>query len=70
MNNDENKTTNNIPLDLTGLPTDLTCNQEELEKWLDLDPPTDEEIEIMSVYFDSENFKYEESLEKTMEKYK
>lgn len=30
MNDNENKTTNNIPLDLTGLPTDLTCNQEEL----------------------------------------
>ena len=60
MNNDENKTTNNIPLDLTGLPTDLTCNQEELEKWLDLDPPTDEEIEIMSAYFDSEKLKHGE----------
>ena len=60
MNDDENKTTNNIPLDLTGLPTDLTCNQEELEKWLDLDPPTDEEIEIMSAYFDSEKLKHGE----------
>ena len=50
---------NDIPLDLTGLPTDLTCNQEELEKWLDLDPPTDEEIEIMSAYFDSESFGYQ-----------
>lgn len=57
MNENENKTTNNIPLDLTGLPADLTCDQEELEKWLDLVPPTDEEIEIMSKYFDSEKLK-------------
>ena len=58
MNNDENKTTNNIPLDLTGLPADLTCNQEELKKWLDLDPPTDEEMKAMSSYFDSEKFQF------------
>ena len=60
MNDNENKTTNNIPLDLTGLPADLTCNQEELKKWLDLDPPTDEEIEAMSAYFDSEKLKHGE----------
>ena len=51
---------NDIPLDLTGLPTDLTCNQEELEKWLDDTsvPLSDEEMKAMSVYFDSESFQF------------
>ena len=68
MNNDENKTTNNIPLDLTGLPIDLTCNPNELERWLDdtSAPLSDDEMKAMSAYFDSENFKYEESIEKTI----
>ena len=72
MNNDENKTTNNIQLDLTGLPTDQPCSQEELDRWLDETsaPLSDDEMVAMSAYFDSENFKYEESLENTMEKYK
>ena len=71
MNNDENKTTNNIPLDLTGLHANLLYDPDELEKWLDSSPPlSDDEMKAMSAYFDSESFKYEESLEKTMEKYK
>ena len=67
-NNNENKSENNIqldlsgniPLDLTGLPADLTCDQEELKRWLDLVPPTDDEIEAMSVYFDAEKLKQHE----------
>ena len=60
MNNDENKTTNNIPLDLTGLPTDLTCNQEELDRWLDDTsvPLSDDDIKAMSTYFDSESLQF------------
>ena len=63
---------NEIPLDLTGLPTNLLYSPEELEKWLDDTsvPLSDDDMKAMSAYYDSENFKYEESLEKTMEKYK
>ena len=54
---------NNIPLDLTGLPTDFTCNHEELDKWLDSSPPlSDDEMKAMSAYFDSENFQHEEEI--------
>ena len=50
----------------------LLYNPNELEKWLDDTsvPLSDDDIRAMSAYFDSESFKYEESLEKTMEKYK
>ena len=63
MNNDENKTTNNIQLDLTGLPANLLYSPEELERWLDDTsvPLSDDDIKAMSSYFDSENFQYEES---------
>ena len=56
MNNDENKTTNNIPLDLTGLPANLLYSPEELEKWLDDTslPLSDDDIKSMSAYFQSE----------------
>ena len=48
-----------------------TPTKEELEAWLDSYPPlSDDDIRAMSAYYDSENFMYEESLEKTMEKYK
>ena len=51
------KMTDSIPLDLTSLPTDLTCNQEELDRWLDSSPPlSDDEIKAMSAYFHSESF--------------
>ena len=65
MNNDENKTTNDIPANLLYSPN-------ELEKWLDETsaPLSDDEMKAMSAYFDSEHFQYEEILEKTMEKYK
>ena len=58
MNNDENKTTNNIQLDLTGLPANLLYSTEELEKWLDDTsvPLSDDEMKAMSAYFDSEHF--------------
>ena len=54
MNNDENKTTNNIQLDLTGLPANLIYSPEELERWLaDTSVPlSDDEIKAMSAYFD------------------
>ena len=53
MNNDENKTTNNIQLDLTGLPANLIYSPYELEKWLadTTVPLSNEEIVDMSVYF-------------------
>ena len=62
MSDNENKITNNIPLDLTGLPTDLTCNQEELWAWLDETraPLSDDDMKAMSEYFQSESFQYEE----------
>ena len=54
------------------IPANLLYSPEELEKWLDDTsvPLSDDDIRAMSAYFESENFKYEESLEKTMEKYK
>ena len=54
------------------IPANLLYSPEELEKWLDETSVSlyDDEMKAMSAYFDSENFKYEESLEKTMEKYK
>ena len=53
------------------IPANLLYRPEELEKYLDSSPPlSDDDIRAMSAYFDSENFKYEESLEKTMEKCK
>ena len=60
MNNDENKTTNNIQLDLTGLPANLLYDPNELERWLDDTsvPLSDDEMKAMSAYFDSENFQF------------
>ena len=56
---------------MNDIPANLLYSPEELEKYLDSSPPlSDDDIRAMSAYFDSENFKYEESLEKTMEKYK
>ena len=57
---------------MNGLPANLLYIPEELEKWLDDTsvPLSDDEMKAMSAYFDSEHFKYEEILEKTMEKYK
>ena len=57
MNNDENKTTNNIQLDLTGLPANLIYSPYELEKWLaDTNVPlSNEEIVDMSAYFNENN---------------
>ena len=53
MNNDKNKTTNNIQLDLTGLPANLLYSPDELEKWLDDTsvPLSDEELEDMAKIF-------------------
>ena len=57
---------------MNDIPANLLYSPNELEKWLDetSTPLSDDEMKAMSAYFDSENFKYEESLEKTMEKYK
>lgn len=59
----ENKTTNNISLDLTGLPSNLLYSPEELEKWLDDTsvPLSDDDIRAMSAYYDSENFQFPNS---------
>lgn len=38
---------------MNDIPTNLTCNQEELERWLDdtSTPPTDEELKDMAKIF-------------------
>ena len=57
---------------MNDIPATLIYNPLELDKWLDETsvPLSDDEMKAMSAYYDSENLKYEESLEKTMEKYK
>ena len=56
---------------MNDIPATLIYSPKELERWLDSSPPlSDDDIRQMSAYFESENFKYEESIEKTMEKYK
>ena len=57
---------------MNDIPANLLYSPNELEKWLDDTsvPLSDDDIRAMSAYYDSESFKYEESLEKTMEKYK
>ena len=53
------------------IPANLLYSPDELEKWLDSSPQlSDDEMKAMSAYYGSESFKYEESIEKTMEKYK
>ena len=58
--------------EMNDIPANLIYHPNELDKWLDETsaPLSDDEMKAMSAYFDSESFKYEESLEKTMEKYK
>ena len=47
---------------MNDIPANLLYDPTELEKWLDSQPPlSDDEMEEMSAYFDSESFKYEES---------
>ena len=43
---------------MNGISADLTCNQQELEKFLDETsaPLSDDDIRQMSAYFDSEHF--------------
>ena len=57
---------------MNDIPANLLYSPNELERWLDDTsvPLSDDDIKSMSAYFDSESFKYEEILEKTMEKYK
>ena len=48
---------------MNDIPANLLYSPEELERWLDDTsvPLSDDEMKTMSAYFDSENFKYEES---------
>ena len=48
---------------MNDIPANLLYSPEELERWLDDTSATlsDDDIRQMSAYFDSENFKYEES---------
>ena len=57
---------------MNDIPAKLLYSPTELERWLDdtSQPLSDDDMKAMSAYYGSENFKYEESLEKTMEKYK
>ena len=56
---------------MNDIVANLLYSPNELERWLDSQPPlSDDGIRAMSAYYDSENFKYEESLEETIEKYK
>ena len=57
---------------MNDIPANLLYDPNELERWLDdtSTPLSDDDIRAMSAYYGSESFKYEESLEKTMEKYK
>lgn len=57
---------------MNDIPANLLYSPNELEKWLDETsaPLSDDEMKAMSAYYGSESFKYEESIEKTMDKYK
>ena len=57
---------------MNDIPANLLYSPAELERWLDDTsvPLSDDDMKAMSAYFQSESFKYEESLEETMEKYK
>ena len=48
---------------MNDIPANLLYSPNEFEKWLDDTrvPLSDDEMKAMSAYFDSENFKYEES---------
>ena len=48
---------------MNDIPANLLYSPNELEKWLDDTsvPLSDDDIKAMSAYFDSENFKYEDS---------
>ena len=48
---------------MNDIPANLLYSPDELERWLDDTsvPLSDDDIKAMSAYFDSENFKYEES---------
>ena len=49
---------------MNDIQADLTCNQEELERFLDETsaPLSDDEMVAMSAYFDSESFQHEEEI--------
>ena len=49
---------------MNDIPADLTCNQQELEKFLDETraPLSDYEMIAMSAYFDSDSFQHEEEI--------
>ena len=44
---------------MNDIPANLLYSPEELEKWLDSQPPlSDDEMKAMSAYFDSEHFQF------------
>ena len=44
---------------MNDIPANLLYSPDELEKWLDSQPPlSDDDIRAMSSYFDSENFQF------------
>ena len=49
---------------MNDIPTDLTCNQDELDRWLEETsvPLSDYEMIAMSAYFDSDSFQHEEEI--------
>ena len=48
---------------MNDIPADLTCNLNELDKWLDETsaPLSDDEMKAMSAYFQSESMQYPEN---------
>ena len=48
---------------MNDIPAHLLYSPNELERWLDDTgvPLSDDDMKAMSAYYDSENFKYEES---------
>ena len=49
---------------MNDIPADLPCSPTELERWLDETsaPLSDDEMEEMSAYFDSDSFQHEEEI--------
>ena len=44
---------------MNDIPINLLYSPDELEKWLDSQPPlSDDDIRAMSAYFDSESFQF------------
>lgn len=49
--------------EMNDIQENLLYSPNEIEKWLDSSPPlSDDEMEEMSAYFDSESFQHEEEI--------